>query len=166
MANGPYRNRSGTLEQKKQKAEPKIAPSKQSMQQIMFDVVVEKINQNGFSLDPIQGSCMYRTSEGKKCAVGWLISDEEYKPEMEGSQVVNLVNRKVLPKRLLGKFVRGQYENLQLLIVIQCVHDSCALWSINKQGNIDEFNRRMKLAAARHGLDWNFKELKVGQESA
>lgn len=161
MANSPYRNRSGTLEQKKVKAEPKIAPSKQSMQQLMFDHVVEKINEHGLAFDTKHATCMYRTSDGKKCAVGWLISDQEYTPDMEGSQVGGLIARKILPKRLLGKFVEGRYENEILLRDMQYAHDVCA-------GSEDkpDFIVRMKRVAQSYKLDWNFKHLEVGQESA
>jgi len=162
MANSPYRNRSSTLEQKKVKAEPKIAPSKQSMQQLMFDHVVEKINEHGFAFDIKSNSCMYRTSDGKKCAVGWLISDQEYTSEMEGSQVGGLIARKILPKRLLGKFVRGRYENEILLRDMQYAHDVCAGSSEDK----NDFNDRMKRVAQTYKLDWSFKHLEVGQESA
>lgn len=37
------------------------------------------------------GKCMYRTSDGHKCAVGCLIPDEEYAPHMEGATACHLL---------------------------------------------------------------------------
>lgn len=36
--------------------------------------------------------CAYRTSDGKKCAIGALIPNEEYKPEFESKSVVAIIN--------------------------------------------------------------------------
>lgn len=63
-----------------------------------------------------QGSCAYRSLDGKKCAVGAAIMDEEYSPMMEGKcshyvieTISSLTNR-------LG-------EHRSLLRYLQKIHD-------------------------------------------
>lgn len=57
-------------------------------QEVFTQVKNHLISQGGKSIVkdyPHQNSltCMYRGSEGRKCAAGALIADDEYKPEME-----------------------------------------------------------------------------------
>lgn len=59
--------------------------------------------------------CLYRTDDGKKCAVGGLIYDREYKPKMEMNDVFKLVEKDLLPKRLV--------EHKNLLRTLQSAHD-------------------------------------------
>lgn len=50
-----------------------------------FDIVVKHLlSQGERSLTP-GGLCAYRGKNGLKCAVGILIPDNEYSPELEGS---------------------------------------------------------------------------------
>lgn len=55
-------------------------------QEIFDKVTVHLLTQNLKSREtPWGGDCKYRDSRGHKCAVGILIPDELYKPEMEGA---------------------------------------------------------------------------------
>jgi len=60
--------------------------------------------------------CAYRGSRGRKCALGWIITDDEYTPKMEGHGVVSLDIAGLLPNRL-KPFV-------QLLEALQAAHDA------------------------------------------
>lgn len=40
--------------------------------------------------EDVYGYCMYRGGKGRKCAVGVLISDEDYNPDMERKNVDSL----------------------------------------------------------------------------
>ena len=53
--------------------------------QELFNKAVAGLASQGFeaSVDT-DGTCQYRGPNGKRCAVGWLISDASYSPEMEG----------------------------------------------------------------------------------
>jgi hypothetical protein len=52
-------------------------------QQEAFDkVVINLRRQDKPSIDD-KGHCLFRGPNGTKCAVGWLIPDEEYKPEFD-----------------------------------------------------------------------------------
>lgn len=68
--------------------------------QDIFDTVVEHFKQQkvpAFSED--LSTCVYRTQEGLKCAFGCLLTDEEYKFEMEENDVLGLYKEGFLPKR-------------------------------------------------------------------
>ncbi len=49
-----------------------------------FDTMVLGLNeQKAVSVDHLGDLCMYRGTDGRKCAVGFLIPDEKYDREME-----------------------------------------------------------------------------------
>lgn len=52
--------------------------------QQVFDLVVTHLLTQGRRAEDVAGGCMYRAPEGMKCAVGFLLPDSEYRPEMEG----------------------------------------------------------------------------------
>lgn len=60
-------------------------------------------------------TCAYRGVDGAKCAVGVLITDEEYSPLLEGVDVFNMYDRDLLPPRLK--------EHIDLLCELQHWHD-------------------------------------------
>jgi len=51
-----------------------------------FDKMVAHLRKQGRRADK-NGVCRYRTEEGLMCAVGCLLTDDEYKPGMEGMGV-------------------------------------------------------------------------------
>lgn len=63
-------------------------------EQEIFDTVVNHLRKQNKKSDDNAGS-LYRSSKGLKCAVGCLIYDEEYKPEMEGYAVGILANNHI-----------------------------------------------------------------------
>ena len=61
--------------------------------------------------------CKYRDYDnGRKCAIGCLIPDAEYKKNMEGSSIFGLAEEGRLPSSL-------EELNLELLDELQTVHD-------------------------------------------
>jgi len=91
-------------------------------QEEIFKKVVEGLAKQGFrqSVKPsVFGlpTCSYRGVEGRKCAAGFLIPDEIYKPEFEGKNVLAL--QSVFEG--LG-FTKRQVEFLHQL---QFLHDTC-----------------------------------------
>lgn len=52
-----------------------------------FDKVARHLLTQQAKAEQPDGNCAYRGEHGRKCAVGCLISDEEYDPKMEGSSV-------------------------------------------------------------------------------
>jgi hypothetical protein len=53
-----------------------------------YDELVSR-SQNGLfpSVNEASFECSYRTKDGRKCGIGVLISDEAYKPEIEGKRI-------------------------------------------------------------------------------
>ena len=69
----------------------------------------------------IDGDCLYRTKGGLQCAVGCLIDDDNYSPQLEGhgfgSSDVNLAVRNS------NKGIRLNTETKAMLIRLQTLHD-------------------------------------------
>lgn len=86
-------------------------------QEIFDQVAKHLLTQNAVSVDAEEWNCLYRTSNGLKCAVGCLIADEEYDIKMENRSVGCLIYCDVS-------------KHLQLLKDLQEVHDhfETTLW--------------------------------------
>jgi hypothetical protein len=80
--------------------------------------------------------CMYRGQNGAQCALGCLITDEQYSPKMEDLN----------PQTLLKKFVLPQFNDVSvyLLADLQCIHDN----------NVPaEWRQKLGRLAGKHGLN-------------
>ena len=105
-----------------------------SMKQIHTKVSKHLLQQGKRSEDG-QGagnSCMYRSSDGLMCAVGCLISDDEYHSGIEGHDVDNYEVRSVLVDALGADWDR----KLDLLSRLQFIHDQVPVenWAIKLEG--------------------------------
>lgn len=86
--------------------------------------------------------CAYRDLEGNKCAVGCLITDDEYTPEMdETGDVSALCEEGLLPERLI--------PHIDLLSSLQDVHDREVNWVDNREGMVFD----LKEIASEYKLD-------------
>ena len=90
--------------------------------QQIFDFVVKfLVKQGGPALDS-QGDCVYKTSDGKKCAIGCLIPDKVYSPVFEGKSIESLLGTfKAFESVKLTQFA---LENEEFLVALQNTHDS------------------------------------------
>lgn len=87
------------------------------------------------SMHPIYGDlCAYRGEFVRKCAVGHLLSDEEYLPEMEGKSVEVLLEEGLLPERWIP-WVR-------MLKLLQQAHDN---WGSNGKNSLIRFAQKNNL---------------------
>ena len=96
-------------------------------QEIYDRVCVHLFNQGQRAYDSdasIYGTCMYRTKDGLKCAVGCLIEDDEYSKNFEGDNV-----RGILGKGTLSTFKNFSWENVVILKSLQELHDNVASWT-------------------------------------
>lgn len=89
----------------------------QSSAQEVFDwVAYNLLKQNQVSKIVYPGDhrsfCAYRGDNGNKCAAGWLMSDDEYKPEFEQHSWLTLSYRKIVPD-----------AHLRLVRSLQDIHD-------------------------------------------
>ena len=90
--------------------------------QQIFDRATEHLRQQrAQSIDPVTSVCRYRGPDGLKCAVGVLIPDELYSPEMEGLLADEVVKRHPALASLFSA------DSPSLLNSLQHVHDFWAL---------------------------------------
>lgn len=66
-----------------------------------------------------QYACQYRSPDGHRCAIGCLIPDSDYKPEMEGKDLDDLLRGDLLPLKLAAEF----HKHRRMLALLQFVHD-------------------------------------------
>lgn len=59
-------------------------------QQEIFDKVMRHLLTQGERSVDREGHCAYRGDNGKKCAIGCLISDDAYNPDIEGRGISSL----------------------------------------------------------------------------
>lgn len=81
-------------------------------------------------------SCAYRGENGAKCAIGILIKDKYYNPEIEGKTVAN----PFVKQALLDSGV--DLSNLNLLCDLQQTHDEY----------FEDREERLQKVAEKHGL--------------
>lgn len=104
--------------------------------QELFDQAWRGLAAQGWQSSWSDGRCAYRGENGRRCAVGHLIHDDEYSPGMEGLEVHALAEEGKLPARL----VPHAWE----LDAIQDCHDHAY--------NLADMKRRMRSFAAQRGL--------------
>lgn len=93
--------------------------------QKIFDIVVKGILSQGgasvnkeYKLSPNTSSfCSYRSSDGRKCAAGWLIKDSDYNPSFEGKSFASPQFNNIFGNDLDYGFVRE----------LQMIHDQAAV---------------------------------------
>lgn len=98
-----------------------------TLQQIFDRVALHLLRQNErSSADWYEHPrCMYRGPNGLKCAVGFLIADEAYQPELEGRSVNNMAVLAALEDS--GVPVMTMQQLGHMLLQLQGVHDGCPL---------------------------------------
>ena len=95
-----------------------------TLQEIFSKVATHLLTQSKRSCYPRQsgegdGYCAYRGSNGTSCAVGCLIADEHYDPEIEGGAATSIPARLALS----ASGVPITNETLNLLTKLQNLHD-------------------------------------------
>ena len=95
--------------------------------QEVFDQVVGHLRKQGAKAQstskvmPNDLFCVYRTKDGKSCAVGCLIRDDEYSPEMEQHPLKELLD---LPDHICPSSLKERLmPNERLLARLQNCHD-------------------------------------------
>jgi len=112
-----------------------MTPPTDTAQSLFNTVVTHLLNQNQRSHASGSGACLYRGPHNLKCAVGILLTDDEYDPSMDDLNNATGVEDINLPERLR--------PFRELLIDVQHVHD-----------NIDppEWTEALTQTAVDHGL--------------
>ena len=88
-------------------------------------------------------TCMYRTPEGLKCAVGGLIPDEMYNPVIEGKPF-NLMGLDDCPELNGIAQKLGLIEDIDLIHRLQRIHDS---------DRIEDWSKRLRRVGENHDLE-------------
>jgi hypothetical protein len=89
--------------------------------------------------------CCYRTKDGHMCAVGCLITEEEYSPDLEGLGIDEIASK-------LERFIPHQ----ELLRALQLVHDLGSYKSgvtYYAWGSTDNMRNMLRLVADEFSLD-------------
>jgi len=118
------------------KAEVTFMSSKQDI----FDFVSRKIIEQGGPCVDEYASCYYR-HDGRKCAMGWLIPDNEYIPDMEQNNIDDIL--KIF-------YPNVEVPNIKFISELQAVHDRCAVYDFSKTWPFS-----MKVVAINHGLNYD-----------
>ena len=81
----------------------------------------------------IEGAkCLYRTTDGKKCAAGYFIPDAEYDPVMEGMSLCFCYGNHSDPDdwgfadNQLGQLACWKEHSVRLMHALQLAHDNAA----------------------------------------
>lgn len=108
-----------------------------SSSQEVFDwISYNLLRQNAHSMVAGLGlGCAYRGYNNTKCAVGWLMSDDEYSPDFEGHGWSRLVASYKLSRK-----------HLNIINELQYVHDDC---------RITEWKLKLIDVACRYKLNYN-----------
>ena len=108
--------------------------------QVVFDMVVKHLLTQKRRSEGKRG-CAYRGKDGDMCAVGCLISDKAYDPEIEGFSISHLGVREELAESGVPIYSKMNI----LLIYLQYIHDKCpiGLWKTYMQN-----------LAKQHNLTW------------
>jgi hypothetical protein len=128
--------------------------------QEVFDAVVTHLRMQGRkSIDPflitkeseVGAGCFYRGPDGLKCAAGCLITDEEYRPWMEGYAINCIINNHT-PYHM-GETPRSLMERLQdrerIVAELQQCHDHFSP---------EEWETHFQQIAIRFGITYTPKE--------
>lgn len=118
--------------------------------QEIFDFVWTKLREQGRgSASEDGGTCFYRSSDGHlKCAIGHLIPDDLYKPEMEGISVRRILDRFPELNIILSEDLI--YWNIDFLYHLQDAHDGA---SVTGGMFVECLREQMKSVAERFKLD-------------
>lgn len=117
-----------------------------------FDVAVAGLVGQGLSRSRLinkygeDAGCGYRSQGGKKCALGHIIPDSEYKPEMEGFSAKGLHDACRMPARLSG-------IHIDVLDDLQRCHD-CGYDPLVMRLKLIEFATKNKLTVPQCLLDF------------
>ena len=110
-------------------------------QQVVDTVGAHLVKQGVRSVDA-RGDCVYRDAYGNECAIGCLIPDELYDPEMENIAIERF-NKEISPFHGINDYL-GLHSPSRVLLLskLQSLHDDGQL-STNTDPNLSAYWKRM-----------------------
>lgn len=114
--------------------------------QKVFDTIANGVLAQG-SLGFARGGSFYRTDDGKKCGIGFLIPDALYEDGLEDC------NAAQLPRHILDQINADTHDDIAFLDELQRLHDSeAAKRNPDTATALAQWRAAMRTFAARHGL--------------
>lgn len=137
----------------------------QARRQYWFDHVVSNlIRQGKQSIDGDNG-CAYRSEDGSRCAIGWLIPDEVYYTGFEGMSATDLIVSywdRIIDVEGIRCFVsvttssfNNTHVDAPILSDLQNAHDQMG-WATKSERWLEIFIHDARAIAIKYGLKWNF----------
>lgn len=135
--------------------------------QSIFDEVLFKLRAQGKSSTNSQDQCLYRGNNNTRCAVGHLILDKDYSPDMEGvtveyvgnvtdDDIKNEVDSEQLARLLVAKALINNncYDRERVLFLkeLQSIHDGHQ--GFTRTEWLKSFNYHMKNLAEEYNLKY------------
>lgn len=115
-----------------------------TQQQVFDQVAAHLLHQNAKSIkDGKANNCVYRGDNGLKCAAGCLISDDEYKPEMDKAAPEHAPNSGSSWPSLVARELVPCTEHNQFITILQELHDDHAP---------EHFKKELRRTAEEYGL--------------
>lgn len=123
--------------------------------QEIFDTVLAHLRKQGEPALDITGACVYRDGNGLSCALGCLIPDSLYTPQIETAAMFHIIDdsptvESITLGEILGK-IGIEPRQYKLLLDLQNAHDK--LLQHFKEG----WETRMREIADNHKLKWTEK---------
>jgi hypothetical protein len=130
-------------------------------EQEVADYTIGKLLEQGYASLDMDGNCVYRGPEGSKCAIGWLIPDDAYDPNMDAYNANGVTD-------VTNKYFRKNEDELcafdlriQFLSELQVLHDNALSGVKDAMGRDEDFLESFKHSAefyyATKGLVFPFK---------
>ena len=111
----------------------------------VFNYVISHLRLQGRT-SIADGICKYRGDRGTKCAVGALMTDDEYSWRWENEHIFTLIEDKMLPDDLH----RRLEPHLSMLIDLQRLHDDYLCYNNgsfteNSENRVDELRKKWSI---------------------
>ena len=116
----------------------------------VFNYVIDHLRSQGCKSvdgDKDEKFCAYRGAEGTMCAVGALITDDEYNSDWETLSIAGLLKQRDLPSSLRKRLIAHE----EMVQDLQNFHDS-ELYYIDGVFSVDSEDRLVELQTV-----WNIK---------
>lgn len=133
----------------------------QERRQHWFDHAVQNLLLQGKQSVDGSNGCAYRSGDGSKCAIGWLIPDEAYCEGFEGMSAIDLVHNywdRVSDLESIRCFITldgDRAMHVPILQELQEAHDQFG-HSTKSENWLNTFITKARAVAYRNGLKWNF----------
>ena len=104
-----------------------------------FDTVLSKVKEHGFGWDAKARQCRYLTEDGKRCAIGWLASEE----------VLQQIKNELCSFDSLSRDIKESFGlDFAFLQSLQTAHDNGA------ELGVRVFQDGMRVVATKYALEY------------